>query len=184
MKKLMVVAAALLGLSGVGMAAQSAQVNAATTGVVNPTKTIPWTTKVTPVKTVVQIDYRPGYGIAVWSSPNNTAIKGKTLKTGTKWRVFAQANIDGQTWYNLGGNQWIIGIYLTIPANKTVTVGSNPATVRKLSGLDKYDGQLLSATAKELRPGTKWHVYEEKSFNEEMIYNLGGNQWVMADQFK
>lgn len=58
----------------------------------------------------VKIHYVPGYGIAVWTAPGkSTAIKGKTLKHGTSWKYFATTSIDGTTWYNLGGNQWVSG---------------------------------------------------------------------------
>ena len=193
MKKTLVIAAALLGLSGVGAAMQGAQVNAATTGVVNPTKTQPWTTAgegvvnpskvlpwqadVTSIKAVGRVDYAKGYGIAVWGSPNVIVNEGKTLKTGTTWRLFEKAMINGIAWYNLGGGQWVDGTYLDIFVNKTVTVDAKP--VKVMSG-SSYSSK---GTGKVLQPGTKWRVVAER-VNGVRFYNLGGNQWALASQFK
>lgn len=183
MKKTLVIAAALRGLSGVGAAMQGAQVNAATTGIVNPTKLTPWTSAVIPMKAVVQIDYMPGYGIAVWSSPNNTVIKGKTLKTGTKWQVFEMASINGHAWYNLGGSQWIDGTFLNILTSQTAIVGKKPASVQQMGWFYKHNSYAVFSTGKVLRPGTKWHIYAEKPIYNGMLYNLGGNQWVESYLF-
>ncbi|QNQ81223.1 SLAP domain-containing protein [Lactobacillus sp. PV034] len=74
----------------------------------------------------LRINYRPGYGIAVWSQPANNIISGKYLKTGSAWKFFGTTNVNGHTWYNLGGNQWIDGQYAKVtaatkPANDDIT---------------------------------------------------------------
>lgn len=60
---------------------------------------------------VVQIKYKPGYGINMWSSPDLTGFTGRRLKHGTRWQVFAQRTVNGRTVYNLGGKQWIDSKY-------------------------------------------------------------------------
>ena len=56
---------------------------------------------------VLTINSKPDYGVAVWRVPGQYQISGKFLKDGSSWRYFRVANVNGQTWYDLGGNQWI-----------------------------------------------------------------------------
>lgn len=60
----------------------------------------------------VTINYKPGYGIAVWSNYINGKPTGKTLKTGTTWKSFKMAVVNNHSWLNLGGNQWIDANYV------------------------------------------------------------------------
>ena len=56
---------------------------------------------------VLTINSKPDYGVAVWRVPGQDQISGKFLKDGSSWRYFRVANVNGQTWYDLGGNQWL-----------------------------------------------------------------------------
>ena len=56
---------------------------------------------------VLTINSKPDYGVAVWRVPGQDQISGNFLKDGSSWRYFRVANVNGQTWYDLGGNQWI-----------------------------------------------------------------------------
>ncbi|KRM72195.1 hypothetical protein FC34_GL001179 [Lacticaseibacillus brantae DSM 23927] len=89
-----ILAAALLGLAGLGFSTQSQSVSAAQAG------------------EVVTVNYVPGYGIALWNSPQaDHTFLGRTLGHGTAWKVFDVKTVNGNTWYNLGGDQWIDGKY-------------------------------------------------------------------------
>lgn len=68
----------------------------------------------TPFTGVGVVDYVPGYAIAIWDSPLMGQFTGKRLKHGTAWKVFQKAVINGTTWYNLGGNQWLNGKYVKL----------------------------------------------------------------------
>lgn len=85
---------AVAGLAGTSaVAASTAQVQAATPN-------------------VVTINYVPGYSINVWNNYTTPRFTGKRLAHGTAWKVLATAtDAQGQTWYNLGGNQWIMAKY-------------------------------------------------------------------------
>ncbi|WP_317636016.1 hypothetical protein [Xylocopilactobacillus apicola] len=63
---------------------------------------------------VATIDYEPGYGIRVWTSPyfNKQPVGEKYLITGTQWKVFHITTINNTNWFNVGGNQWIDGRYV------------------------------------------------------------------------
>ena len=64
-------------------------------------------TQITAKSGVLTINSKPDYGVAVWRVPGQDQISGKFLKDGSSWRYFRVANVNGQTWYDLGGNQWI-----------------------------------------------------------------------------
>lgn|GEM_PF-4678214 len=88
--------ASFLGLAGLALGgqAQSQTVSAAEVG------------------GVVSVNYVPGYGIALWNSPQDShKFLGRYLQHGTAWKVIGKTVVNGQTWYNLGGNQWIDGKY-------------------------------------------------------------------------
>ena len=83
--------------------------------------------------TAVTINYVPGYSIAVWSNYQGGQLTGNFLKHGTSYKIFATANdAQGNTWYNLGGDQWIMAKY-TIDSAKVATAStqaiSSSATV-------------------------------------------------------
>lgn len=56
---------------------------------------------------VLTINSKPDYGVPVWRVPGQDQVSGKFLKDGSSWRYFRVANVHGQTWYDLGGNQWV-----------------------------------------------------------------------------
>ncbi|MFT8338265.1 MucBP domain-containing protein [Schleiferilactobacillus harbinensis] len=69
---------------------------------------------------VVTIQYVPGYGIAVWNSASGDRqiVRRAVLRHGTQWQVYRRAVVNGRTWYNLGGNQWIDGGFAKLTAQQ------------------------------------------------------------------
>lgn len=69
----------------------------------------------TPIKSsgVVTINYRDDAGVTVWSRPGGTPT-GKYLQNKTSWRYFNILEAYGETWFNLGGNQWVPKRYLFV----------------------------------------------------------------------
>ena len=57
-------------------------------------------------KGVLTINARPDYGVAIWTVPGKKRTS-RYLKNGTSWKFFKIAMINGEKWYNLGGNQWV-----------------------------------------------------------------------------
>lgn len=76
--------------------------------------------RIVPYNATVTIKYTPGYGIAMWSTPESEPFKVKELlpdklSDGTSWKTYRKATLnDGKIWYNLGGNQWIDGEYAVV----------------------------------------------------------------------
>lgn len=78
---------------------------ASKTPIVNPNS---W--NITNKTGVGHIKYVPGYGVNLWTSPDQKAWT-KKLNHGTAWKYFKIATKGGKTMYNLGGNQWVDGQY-------------------------------------------------------------------------
>ncbi|WP_155286988.1 SLAP domain-containing protein [Lacticaseibacillus zhaodongensis] len=71
-----------------------------------------------PITGSVTVHYTKGYGIQIWDGYKDgkrpvmvDKKHAKKLMAGTSWKVFQVANLDGNTWYNLGGNQWVDAAY-------------------------------------------------------------------------
>ncbi|ERL66293.1 peptidoglycan recognition protein family protein [Schleiferilactobacillus shenzhenensis] len=62
---------------------------------------------------VGRINYVPHYGIAVWRN-EGSRIAGKYLPHGSSWQLFGKKTVNGVTWYNVGGDQWISGQYVVL----------------------------------------------------------------------
>lgn len=77
--------------------------------------TLPKPTKFTAVGTV---HYVRGYGIQVWTQSHKTVKNNngtsKKLAHGTSWKIFSKVLIGGETYYNVGGNQWVDSAYINI----------------------------------------------------------------------
>ena len=68
---------------------------------------------VTSFRGVGQINYVPGYGIAIWTN-NGHVIPGRYLQHGTRWQLYLRKIYNGRGWYNLGGDQWIDSQYIIL----------------------------------------------------------------------
>ncbi len=99
-------------------------------GQVSTTETKPATStpQTTNTTGTLKINYKPGYGIRVWGQPGKQALA-KILKTGSNWKFFKTAQVNGKTWYNLGGNQWIDGQYALVSGQTNKKVNSDGKVV-------------------------------------------------------
>ncbi|KRM72436.1 SLAP domain-containing protein [Lacticaseibacillus brantae] len=107
----------------------------------------PETPSYQPVTGTATIRYVKGYGVALWT--NYTAAKkvitGRKLLDGTKWHVTQVAGIGSQVWYNLGGNQWVDGRYVTFVADKPATsLSDSQFAVLAMQQAQKLSGIKLS----------------------------------------
>lgn len=68
----------------------------------------------------VKINYVPGYGVNIWDNYNHGHFTGKRASHGTTWNVLdTQVDAKGNTWYEIGQNQWVMAKY-TVSADKKV----------------------------------------------------------------
>lgn len=139
----------------------------------------------TPETGTVYVNYVPGYGIAVWNTyKDGRKITGTKLQHGTAWKYYKTATINGEKWYNLGGDQWIQAQYTsaTKPGNTGSEIEKIDGTVKVNYvpgyGIAIWGKPAADVTSKKLAHGTSWKVFAKTSVNGTTWYNLGGNQWV------
>lgn len=118
---------------------------------------------------------------------------GKTLKKGTKWHVFGAAFFLGQTYYDLGGDQ-----YVASSTGRFYGIGNAPYVKKtskiKVSNVKHYSAQVYNGSMKavkdakgnlkKLKYGTSWKTFGSQEFHGEIFYNVGGNQWVDSQSVK
>lgn len=85
---------------------------------------------------VVTVNYVPGYGIAVWNNFQNGQTTGQYLKHGSSYKVIKTAkDAQGNVWYDLGMNQWIMAKYTvngtTAPAQAASQSANSAETAAK-----------------------------------------------------
>lgn len=144
-------------------------------------------------RTVKKVNYVPGYGIMLWKNPGSEML-GRYLSHGSRWQVYGYVTVNGNKWYNLGGNQWVDGRYL-VDGNATVAGESKKATtatpsnfvsertVKEVNYVPGYGIMLWKnpgsgMLGRYLAHGSRWQVYGYVTVNGNKWYNLGGNQWA------
>ncbi|WP_276804872.1 phage tail spike protein [Lactobacillus hominis] len=90
--------------------------------------------------------------VAVWNSPfPGHSLTGKYLANGSRWKIFQKANVsDGHVWYNLGGEQWVDGQYLSL--QKTTDFVATPT-----HGILQIIKKPVSYTTPGMQKQTNWN---------------------------
>lgn len=126
--------------------------------------------KVTNTSGVISIHYTGSGKVAIWNNYNQGRITGKYLASNTNWKIFKQATpINGDVWYNLGGNQWISSKYTNI--HKIASNGNVSTQVVS----NKTVHQPFADPATMRNPKQWWNSSENKAYpNLRSVKNL----WV------
>ncbi|WP_276805091.1 SLAP domain-containing protein [Lactobacillus hominis] len=187
---------------------------AKTTTTTNKTTNTNTNTKTDTTKTPAKSDSKTVYadeivtassnGAVVYSAPSAAAKTSRTLAKGSNWKSFYRVE-NGSTWYNLGGNQFVLASDLATkntsstakenkPADtkkdttKTNTTSDKNVTVvaSKIVKVDNAKGAVIyskptttAKTSRVLPNGSRWKTFLQTD-NGMLWYNLGGNQWVLA----
>lgn len=85
----------------------------------------PQTNDTTPItnETVTVVGYVANYGIALFERNGDSfsPIAGRYLKNGTSWKVSGKTIVNGKTWYQVGGNQWVFGDNVVVATPKSLS---------------------------------------------------------------
>ncbi|MFC6316162.1 MucBP domain-containing protein [Lapidilactobacillus achengensis] len=153
------------------------------------------TWQVNPMNAIGTVVYHPNYGIAVWDDFQDTRhlVYGrkqvKRLPHRSRWRIFEKAIRADETWYNLGGEQWVQAKYLKLEAptndNYRITQLKGVATINYQPGYgialwNHYGAHRQLATWNKLPHQSRWRVFAQASNGAETWYNLGGQQWISS----
>jgi hypothetical protein len=111
----------------------------------------------------------------------NMASTSKTLKKGTAWKTFNRATVNGQNYYNVGGNQYVKNADV-----KNRVLGVAHVNYNKHYGIQIWTSKLgivknSNGTAKKLPGQTNWKVYATATLKGHKYFNLGGDQYIDAN---
>lgn len=137
--------------------------------------------------------------ISVLDAPGGLPT-GQSLKPDSKWRYTGKAEYIGQTWYQVGSNQWVSANEVVIDNGATPTTSTTPTKpivsaempatgvimINYISGFGVrlFDGQGAAQT-QLLQHGTHFKVLAKKTINGQTYYKLGNDkQWIPAQYAK
>ena len=137
--------------------------------------------------------------ISVLDAPGGLPT-GQSLKPDSKWRYTGKAEYIGQTWYQVGSNQWVSANEVVIDNGATPTTSTTPTKpivsaempatgvimINYISGFGVrlFDGQGAAKT-QLLQHGTHFKVLAKKTINGQTYYKLGNDkQWIPAQYAK
>ena len=124
--------------------------------------------------------------VQVYTLPKGNLTKEKKLAHDTTLTVLETKKIDGQVWYRIGTNRWIMAattikvgelenFKLKRLSKKTKTTAI--VWVNKLAIYNNVNGKM---TKKHLTRGTKVRIYAIATVNGGEWYKIGKNKWIPA----
>ena len=124
--------------------------------------------------------------VQVYTLPKGNLTKEKKLVHDTTLTVLETKKIDGQVWYRIGTNRWIMAattikvgelenFKLKRLSKKTKTTAI--VWVNKLAIYNNVNGKM---TKKHLTRGTKVRIYAIATINSGEWYKIGKNKWIPA----
>ena len=124
--------------------------------------------------------------VEVYTLPKGNLTKEKKLVHDTVLTVLETKKIDGQVWYRIGTNRWIMAattikvgelenFKLKRLSKKTKTTAI--VWVNKLAIYNNVNGKM---TKKHLTRGTKVRIYAIATTNDGEWYKIGKNKWIPA----
>ena len=124
--------------------------------------------------------------VQVYTLPKGNLTKEKKLVHDTILTVLETKKIDGQVWYRIGTNRWIMAattikvgelenFKLKRLSKKTKTTAI--VWVNKLAIYNNVNGKM---TKKHLTRGTKVRIYAIATINDGEWYKVGKNKWIPA----
>ena len=124
--------------------------------------------------------------VQVYTLPKGNLTKEKKLAHDTTLTVLETKKIDGQVWYRIGTNRWIMAA-TTIKVGELENVKLKHLSkkrkttaivwVNKLAIYNNVNGKM---TKKHLTRGTKVRVYAIATTNGGEWYKIGKNKWIPA----
>lgn len=135
---------------------------------------------------VATIAYAPNSGVDLWQGFGNQKIStGRKLTNGTSWKFFQKVvDFNGDAWYEIGDNQWILGAYTKI-ANGQFSQASaqvwdpNFAAVKANKKTAIYsDSNFNSATANSIEAGQIEQVVSTVLTGKTIWYEKSDGGWL------
>lgn len=100
--------------------------------------------------TQIKINYVPGYGVNIWSNYQKGKFTGQRAQHGTTWNVIdTRYDSKGNTWYEIGEGQWIMGKYAVDASSQAAKSLSskNTKVVKSIKKTAKKSSQASTSAA-------------------------------------
>lgn len=124
----------------------------------------------------VKINYIPGYSVNVWDNYENPDFTGRRIKHGKTVNVISNAvDASGQTWYQIGENQWIQACY-TKKLKKKVVKGTATAYVQASSQGERVADLAKAAVGKAYVWGSNGPDAFDCSGLAQYVYSKAGKE--------
>ncbi|MCD2255183.1 3D domain-containing protein [Lactobacillus sp. CC-MHH1034] len=143
------------------------------------------TTSVVSVATSVSADantsisavYYASATTQVFSAPNGTQTA-QTLPTGSAWKVTNKTVVNGQTWLQVGGTEWVTD--QTMPENPVPTATDGVMYVTGQWGAAVYNSPYSNHqnTGRVLEKNSGWKVTQKVDVDGATWYQVGGDAWI------
>ncbi|WP_283605835.1 DUF1542 domain-containing protein, partial [Lactobacillus gallinarum] len=124
--------------------------------------------------------------VQVYTLPKGNLTKEKKLVHDTTLTVLETKKIDGQVWYRIGTNRWIMAattIKVGEPENfklKRLSKTTKTTAIVWVNKLAIYNNVNGKMTKKHLTRGTKVRIYAIATVNGGEWYKVGKNKWIPA----
>ncbi|PIO83105.1 cell surface protein [Loigolactobacillus backii] len=116
----------------------------------------------------------------VWNNPSQGLTANHYLTSGQTVNVESQQQIAGETWYNVGNDQWVPAKYVTVAQQAATTAKKDTVTSKYQSGATTIWTSPTSGqpTGKYLTFKQTINVTAQKQVYGLTWYQIGTNQWV------
>lgn len=121
-------------------------------------------------------------------------VTNRALGANTAWKLGKIVNIDGNTYYQVATNEYALSTNITVEDNTDTTTDTNTNTdttnnnVAGKIGTLTYACKVVDANGKEtgsvLEQGTTWKLGETKTIDGSDYYQVGTNNYIIADGVK
>lgn len=118
---------------------------------------------------------------------------GKTLPSGSVWRLGKVLHANKQTYYQVSTNEFVPALDITVVGQTDNNTATTPNTVESYTTTDTNNGKTGTAkttldvvdsngksTGLTLPTGSSWKVGKVLYVNKETFYQIATNEWVLA----
>lgn len=120
-----------------------------------------------------------GYG-------DHRQYSGVCLKANTMRQFTKIASENGNLWYCLGDDLWINGNFVKYDKGAVaIAPHMKNGLVMTMKTTPIYgDANCEDSAGRQLRDNSQWHYFAVYKNADHSAYNLGGNQWIKAQDVK
>ena len=122
------------------------------------------------------------------AADDNGNSNGIFYSTGTSWKLTGMKLFNGQAYYRIATNQWLLGSAMTIRDGNGGIVGNQSTPVPNSTGLVELYAEIYngngSPTGYVLPQGTEWKLGSVKTINGKQFYKVATDEYILTSSVK